>query len=1052
MVAVSKWYAELAQLESKGSKVDPVGGLAGLARARELHQGQFFTPLGLVAFMWQITGLFAATGRVSIYDSSFGSGRMFAFADPDRHRLLGVEIDEPLANKVLDAVERAGFTRCLEVGSMDEFRLSGSIDVGLINPPFSITIDSPTVEPFESNAYGRFGPKSSALSHVYAVEQALDRCRFVAAVVPRSLADALSHDDPKVSHIGKRLVAIYTLPRKAFADEGADVETSVCVWGESDSTDVDIVSVSKMPDNLDSFEPLFDPSPSYGWGGIPQLNHVQSSTESASITHPYTGDRTVRVVHDGRKLGLRFACGLTQGRVMNAVLLERAGSYVGKGVRQATGIDWKGQGWLDLENYVAQADPAAAFAEFVAKIDAAGGVPVVDPAIPAMLERKVRRSRLMATPFRHEVVVTDGGVSRWLGEQDSVQAVCVEYYGEHGWAYTYQIRPEDQVTLTRDGTFRRDDRLKRRGPRWTCVHKRYYYSFSTDQILKHFAFPDAPTGDGWTAVHEGLAAEFPEQVESTRARSRRLGLDHWCSWSYQFDDLCEVGTKRRAIIAWEMGLGKARLALALCVLGEGRHNLITVESHLLDEMRREIQKLEIADGDWQIIDKPQHVENLRRINLIAYSRLKMAMHKGLRATYADALRRRIHTHVCDEGHILRNDKTDQTRAVLKVSAKTRYLMSGTPVANYPRDVLPLIQWVAGDGVAHQEFGKHQPYMQRKNLRELDTAPRGIDVLREMFVTTEWITNEFADDLRSGAKREIPVIADVPGFRALVAPVIKRRVMREPDVARHISIPEPTYRVTTIEWDRKHLAFYVKVAREFVDWFKKLYDSQRKGVGMIAVIAKMQAVGRAANFPAFGVPGQPKFTHITSKQRHALARLEQWTVEGHKSILLCDSPDTVDWFAGQLREHEPVVFHGKVTIAKRIKALDSRFREGNSPILLATKHCLQTGYNIHQASRVLVYDRTWTPKTEDQACARVLRPQQTKQVEIEFVHLPGSIDEYQAQMVAAKAGAVRAGLDYGDEEKPADGFVHIETILGRFVEDFEERFGVSADELVAEIRA
>lgn len=33
------WYAPLRDAVSRGSQVDPVGGLAGLAAARELHLG-----------------------------------------------------------------------------------------------------------------------------------------------------------------------------------------------------------------------------------------------------------------------------------------------------------------------------------------------------------------------------------------------------------------------------------------------------------------------------------------------------------------------------------------------------------------------------------------------------------------------------------------------------------------------------------------------------------------------------------------------------------------------------------------------------------------------------------------------------------------------------------------------------------------------------------------------------------------------------------------------------------------------------------------------------
>ena len=553
-------------------------------------------------------------------------------------------------------------------------------------------------------------------------------------------------------------------------------------------------------------------------------------------------------------------------------------------------------------------------------------------------------------------------------------------------------------------------------------------------------------------MHQGLAAAFPVEYASLRKRGLALGLDRWCSWAFQFDDLIEIGLKRgHTIVGWDMGLGKARLALSLCYLGGGKNNLIVVEAHLVREMLREIEVLGLPREDWQLIEKPEHLPDLRRINIIAYSRLKMPVNRDYpKITYAKRLRRRIHTMIADEAHLLRNLDTDQSQACIAVSAKVRYALSGTPIANYPRDVLPLIQWVAGDGTASQVYGRHHPYMTPLNLGSMSHSTRGVDVFREIFVTLEWVSNEFAEDLRKGAKREIPRIKDVDSFRRLMAPVLKRRVMEEPEVAANITLPTAIRRTIDIDWDLDHLAYYVTAARTFVNWFRELSEYQRHQVGLIAILAKMQAVYVAANYPQEGVANLGSYSKMTSKQRYALKRLRELTRNGRKTIFLCNSPDIVEFMSGHLKADniDHVVFHGQIPISQRIKALDDKFRFGSAPVLLATKGVLQTGYNIHQADRVILYDRSWTPKVEQQACARVLRPQQKSRVEIEFLHLDGSIDSYQAQMVEFKAESIKAGLDFGDED-PTRDFVHIETILGRFAQEFEQEVGKKFDNLIAE---
>ena len=1031
------WYAPLRRIQSKGQVTEVVGGLAGLHAARESHQGQFFTPDAVAALMWQIAGLDVAdddSGMVSVLDNSFGSGRLFQLADPSRHSLYGIEIDDAAATAVRAAVKVAGFRFQLETGSMETFRRGGErFDVAVLNPPFSLHIDSPLVEAYPCNAHGRYGPRSSAISHRYAVAQALQWSDRVVAVVPRSFAAECRTESP----FSQRLIAIYHLPRTAFQDEGADVETSIVAFDRRGSASVEEAVVKNLA--RPGVATPFATPPGGGWGS-PRIDRADRGDDTPVVTLPVTGDKSVRVAHNGRRIVLGFRCGATQARVLNLVYRDAVNRYRGKkDGRLAAGVRYVGEGQLDLENHLAQPDPLGSFETFLLKMTEAGFEPIVDLAIRNWLRKRARRLAVLVEPFRHSVNLTDGGLSRWLAGQGKVVGVVKK-------EFPVRERPSrvgTEIELTRD-----------REGNWSYAHNQRFSRMGTEQLLERFDLPEfRPEPNDWTVVHRGLAEAFPVRFRELEARARRLGLDRWCTWGYQFHDLCEIAMKRgNTIVGWEMGLGKARLAAAICFLGEGRQNLIVVEAHLVKEMVREFEALGLPADEWQVIEKGSNLRALRRINVIAYSRLKLPVDRSRpKATFAKLLRRRVHTMVCDEAHLLRNPQTDQSRAVHQVSPKVRYALSGTPIANYPRDVLPLIQWVGGDGTAHQPFGLHHPHLDSANVRDMNNAIRGVDVFREMFVTLEWVTNEFAEDLRSGAKREVPKIKDVAGFRAVMAPVLKRRVMEEPDVAAHVRIPRPIRREVPIEWDRRHLAYYVQTARRFVDWFKNLGAYERKSVGLIAILAKMQAVYTAANFPQAGTADLGPFRGMTSKQRYAVDRLKQLTADGHKTIFLAHSPDVIEFMSREMTAAgiPAVEFHGGMTVAQRVKALDERFRFGDAPVLLATKGVLQTGYNLHQANRVLFYDRSWTPKVEQQAAARALRPQQTRRVEIEFLHLAGSIDEYQSQMVEFKADSMKAGLDFGDDD-PEREFVHIETILGRFVEDFEGRFGTKVDDLIREV--
>jgi hypothetical protein len=61
-------------------------------------------------------------------------------------------------------------------------------------------------------------------------------------------------------------------------------------------------------------------------------------------------------------------------------------------------------------------------------------------------------------------------------------------------------------------------------------------------------------------------------------------------------------------------------------------------------------------------------------------------------------------------------------------------------------------------------------------------------------------------------------------------------------------------------------------------------------------------------------------------------------------------------------------------------------------------------------------------------------------------LRGSIDDYQEQMVSHKGDAIRAGLDWCTPELDDVEFLHLDTLLGRFVGDLAGLMGCRTHEV------
>jgi hypothetical protein len=174
------WFSPLRKIMSLGSQDSGVAHQGELHIARQRHLGQFFTPDAIAAFMWQFVGNFMPNRKVSILDNSVGSGRLLQFANPDRHMLYGVDVHGDAIAAVQGVIEAAGFDCDFRRTGMEHIHPQ-SFDIAVINPPFSIHLESPNLKPLPGTTWGRYGPNTSALSHEYALQQALDASQVVVA-------------------------------------------------------------------------------------------------------------------------------------------------------------------------------------------------------------------------------------------------------------------------------------------------------------------------------------------------------------------------------------------------------------------------------------------------------------------------------------------------------------------------------------------------------------------------------------------------------------------------------------------------------------------------------------------------------------------------------------------------------------------------------------------------------------------------------------------------------------------------------------------------------
>lgn len=1015
-------WQQLDTLESRGKRTEKAGSMAGLHAKRFEHLSQFFTPEWVVSYIWQaLAPSFKKDHFYSLLDNSIGAASMMRFATPDQFSISGLDIDSALVAKVAGVLGESGFAVDIVNAGMEEVEL-GYYSAAIINPPFSIPLSSPLLTPYAGvTHYGIHGPDSSALSHEYALAQALACTDVVAAIVPRSTTAKL-HD---LVDAASRLRAVCSLPNDTFRDENAQsVSADLLIFGAplQDAAAKAPESVRVYRDHLSR-----DSKPAKLFQlhiksiRCKPINVIGIQTSEPVITLPVTGDNRVVLRRAGRWIKPVYFCGATEARVKNALYRDTLSSSREHRYPRAT--KYKGQYQLNLDVLLLQNEPFVALEKVMENIRAAGGNPIVDHQLTVGIERLLKEHAAMSVPFGRTVyrvgAPTMSAVAKKTGLLNRTQRGAVVATG-------------DKVEAKRT-----EAGFQIQSPRgvFDCDHDTFFDVFQVD---------DSASKNGyWEEIAPPIRETFPEAIGRIEQRAKALKLDRWLTWDFQREDLYELAFKPNgAICGWQMALGKTRLALALALLLPGT-SLIIVKSRLIDELVREITTLNIGSSQYQVITSP--TQALRKLNIVSYERLRNPLHSRAPAiTLARRLKNRIHNIIADEGGLLANTLSQQTRSVTRLNAKRTYIFDGTPCPNYPREMLPLACHVADQSRSYQPYALgDRPFIAHHLFDTATSQPTGRNAFLDDYVQFEWATNEFLDSGK-GARREVPKIKtqNIGQFRDWLAPIVKRRVQQEPAVQQHVKFPVPTLHAPIhCEWDFDHLKLYIQTVENFATWYLDYIEAQqedKKGINLTLILAKLEACFKAANVPSTVSGFAKPFTHLTTKEVACIDLVVAEIQKGRRPIVFARNPRVLNRLANELdnRNISNLVFTGEETIARRIKKLNAGIREGDAQVMLASTGVTQDGLNLHQLDTFIFYNRSYKAREEFQAIYRLIRPQQKRDVYGYFLHLAGSIDDYMGQLIEWKTLASEAGLDYGDQPDDQD-FSHFDTFIYRFIDSLPD---------------
>ena len=310
--------------------------------------------------------------------------------------------------------------------------------------------------------------------------------------------------------------------------------------------------------------------------------------------------------------------------------------------------------------------------------------------------------------------------------------------------------------------------------------------------------------------------------------------------------------------------------------------------------------------------------------------------------------------VLDEAQAIKNAGSSQTKAIKKLKASGRIVLTGTPVENHLGDL-----WSLFDFCSPGLLGSATQF---KKFINRDDA------------------------------------SGIASLRKLVRPYILRRLKTDPAIAP--DLPDKTEMRVDCGLSAKQTALYQKIVLELENTLDVATGIQRRGL----ILGLMMQLKQLCNHPSLYLK-QGDFLEQDSGKYAELQAICETIVEKQEKVLVFTQFQSMCQPLHTLMEkyfgRPGLVLTGKTPAGSRGKMVAEFQEETGPPFFVISVKAGGTGLNLTQASHVVHFDRWWNPAVEDQATDRAFRIGQKRNVLVHKFVCRGTLEEKIDKMIRDK---------------------------------------------------
>ncbi len=424
------------------------------------------------------------------------------------------------------------------------------------------------------------------------------------------------------------------------------------------------------------------------------------------------------------------------------------------------------------------------------------------------------------------------------------------------------------------------------------------------------------------------------------------------------------------ILADDMGLGKTiqLLAVLQSYIEEEKNpkpSMVVCPSSLSLNWKNEINKFTpeiktlVISGTAE--ERMTQIESIRDYNLVitSYDLLKRDIESYKLANYD------FKYIIADEAQYIKNNNTQNAKAIKEINSETRFALTGTPIENSLSELWSIFDFIMP--------GYLYSYKKFKDVYETQ-------IIRD---NDGWAIEK---------------------LKMQIEPFILRRTKKQVLT----ELPDKTITVLNNEMQDEQLKLYMSFLSNARDEVKNEIKNNGFDKSQIKILALLMRLRQICCHPSLFISN---YEGESSKLSQCIELLKDAISSGHKILLFSGYSSMLEIIEKELKKENIQYFKltGQTNVGDRIKLVEEFNNNDEIKVFLISLKAGGTGLNLIGADMVIHYDPWWNLSAENQATDRTYRIGQKKNVQVYKLITKDSIEERIYELQERKANLAKTML-------------------------------------------